>query len=722
MHIAAQALAVLFATATAGAGAPQAAAAGARRPRLALALSGGGARGIAHIGALRALEEAGIPVDAIAANSMGAVVGGVYATGRDADELERIVRSLDWASLFSGRPDRRVLPVARRHDRYDSTAGVSFDWKKLRLPAGLVDDHRVDRFLIQALAPAGFAAGGDFDRLPIRFRAMAGDLESGDPVVLARGDLALAVRASMSIPLLFPPVDWGGRQLVDGLIVNNLPIDVARAFDPALVLAVDVGSPALEPEDYASALGVAAQVSDLLTRRRQQDFAAAADVVVRPDLGRHSASDYSGFDELIARGYAAMRARLPELRARLEAAGVRDLEARAPPSQGPLLEGRRIASVTVAGNQRVSEGLARRIFDVPVGPGYLMERGLQAFDKVDAAGLFARTWLEFVPARDGVGIVLRVKEAPANRAEVGLGYSEWQKARGSVRLANSNALGFGERLELLLAASDAESLLEASLSGERLLVRGLGFRLTGHLDDDKPRFFTPDGDEINRAHFDRDGVELALRSSLERWGLVEAGVRFGRVVTRARAGLDLPSSDDGQGAAFGRVVGDSLDDLAWPEHGRRLELCGDWSLAGLGAAREYWRARAEARAARRFGPRLVAQLDALAGFSGDDLPAYDWHRVGGVELLPGYRHEELKGPQALAAALSLRCRVVGGLRLLLRGGAGNVFARAADIDLQDLRWGLAVGLYHPTPIGPVSLELGVRDGGRTLASLSLGWN
>ena len=260
-HSLALSILMFLAAAPAGAQAPLTApvAAPTPRPRLALALSGGGARGIAHIGALRALEEAGIPVDAIAANSMGAVVGGIYATGRSADELEQVVRSLDWAALFSGRPDRRTLPVVRRDDRYGSVVGVSFDWKRLRLPGGLLSEHRINRFLIESLSPAGYAAAGDFDRLRVRFRAIAGDLATGDPVVLARGDLARAVRASMSIPLVFPPVEWESRKLVDGLIVNNLPIDVASAFGAAVLVAVDIGSRPHEPEDYESALGVASQ-------------------------------------------------------------------------------------------------------------------------------------------------------------------------------------------------------------------------------------------------------------------------------------------------------------------------------------------------------------------------------------------------------------------------------------------------------------------------------
>jgi len=690
--------------------------------RVALALSGGGARGIAHVGALRALEEAGIPIDAIAANSMGAIVGAIYSTGRDAAQLEQIVRSMEWASLFSGRPDRRTLPVARRNDRYAALAGVSADWHRARLPAGVLADHRVNRFLIRHLAAASYAVGGDFDRLPIPFRAVATDLATGEPVVLARGDLARAVRASVSIPLVFAPVDWQGLRLVDGLVSNNLPIDVARGFEPLVLVAVDIGSPRLERPEYESAIGVAAQVNDLLRRRRNSDFEREADVLVRPDLGKHSATDYSGFDELIERAYAATKAALPQILERLAAGGVSSLSPRPRTLQGPRLEGTRIADVAVEGNDRVSDRLVRRSFNIPVGPGYVMERGLRAFDKIDATGLLASTWMEFEPQHDGMRIVLRVKEASPNRAELGIGYTEWEKARGSIRMRNQNTLGSGEQVELLVAGSDAQTLLQASLRGDRLLLTGLGYEVRGQLSRDKPRFFEADGDEINRADFERDGVDAALRSSLERWGLVEAGLRLGRVRTRAQAGIDLPDRSDQVGALFAAVSYDTLDDLAWPEHGERLAIRAEWSLASLGAAREYRAALAEGRLGRSLGQRLALQLDAMGGVSRDDLPVYDWYRIGSNARLPGYRHEQLKGAQSFAAAFSARYEAVGQLRLVTRAGVGNVFARTRDITLRDARWGLGVGLYHPSPIGPVSVELGVRDGGDTLLSLSVGWN
>ncbi len=693
----------------------------AARPRLALALSGGGARGIAHVGALRALEEAQLPVDAIAANSMGAVVGGIYATGLTAAELEEIVRSLDWASLFSGRPDRRTLPVVRRDDRYRDLVGISFDGTKARLPAGLVAEHRVNRFLIQHLAPASYAAGGDFDRLAIPFRAVATDLGNGDRVILGKGDLARAVRASMSIPVFFPPVEWEGRTLVDGLVVDNLPTDVAKTFGAAVTVAIDIASPQLEPEDFETTLGVASQVTNLLSGRRSLDFKAEPDVYVRPALGTHSATDYSDFDDLIQAGYEATKLAIPQIREKLRAASVDGVVDGARRAGGRVLEGAPIAEVVARGNERVSENLLRRTFNIPVGPGFSMERGLRAFDKVDATGLLERSWMEFEPVGDGVRIVLRGRDAPRNRAGVGIGYSEWEKARGSVRLGNQNTLGFGEQLELLLAASDAETLASASLRGDRLVVFGIGYRVEAYTATDKPRYFEPDGDELNRAKFERQGVGGALQTSLERWGLVEAGARFGRVKTVPQAAVPLAEANDKVALLFAAITLDTLDDLLWPRAGGRLAARAEWNLDAMGATYAYWRMQVEGRFGRPFAGKGTFQLDGLLGLSGESLQPYDYFRVGGPVLVPGYRHEELIGAQTLAGALSLRYPMFGEFHLLARGGAGNVFEDAGDIGLQHLRWGVGVGVYYPSRIGPISVELAVRDDGRSLVSLVVGW-
>jgi len=693
------------------------------RPRVALALSGGGARGIAHIGALRALEEAGIPIDAIAANSMGAIVGAIYASGRTAGDLDDVVLSLDWSSLFSGRPDRRTVPVARRQDRHGSIAGVDFDWHQLRLPSGLLSEHRVNRFLIEQLAPAGYAAHDDFDALPIPFRCVATDLESGERVILKDGDLPRAVRASMSIPLAFPPVEWRGRRLVDGLVVDNLPVDVARMFGASVVVAIDIGSPPLEPDEYEDALGVANQVTNLLTNRRNEDYAAEPDVLVRPDLGKHKTTDYSGFDDMIETAYEATKAALPEIRAKLEAAGVTQLGPRyTPVSSGKRLEGTPIAEVVVRGNERLSDQLIRRTFNIPIGPPFDLAKGLRAFDKVDATALLDHAWMGFEEAPSGLRIVLKVDEAPANRAAVGVAYTEWEKARGSVRLSNQNTLGFGEKTELLLVASDAETVGRLSLRGERLFVIGIGYEVSAFLASDKPRYFDEEGNTLNRADFVRNGVDVSLQIGLERWGLLEGGLLIGNVTSNERVGVEVPPGEDQVRALHVRAVADNLDSLLWPRHGRRLVVEGVWNLEGLGAVRPHWRLYGEGRTGIPLGGSLAIQADVMAGLSGRDLPEYDYFRIGGPQLIPGYHHDELKGPQAIAGALSLRWNVVGQLAVFVRGGAGNVFVERADVSLSGLRWGVGGGAVFQSGVGPLALEVGVGDGGHRVTSLSLGWN
>ena len=294
-------------------------------------------------------------MDAIAANSIGAVVGGVYATGRTAAELEKVVRSLDWASLFTGRPDRRTLPVVRRVDRLGATIGVGFDWKRARLPAGLLGEHRVNRFLIEHLAPAGYAAGGDFDRLAIPFRAIAGDLATGEPVVLAKGDLAHAVRASMSIPLVFPPVDLEGRRLVDGLIVNNLPGDVARRFGATVLVAVDVvepGDDAGEVRIGAGRRGAGERRPDAPALRGLRDRGGRLHPARARAARGHGLRQLRRADPQGLRGDAGGAARHP--RDAAGARGHRPAAAARPLPPGPSSENTPIAAVRVA---REPEGL-----------------------------------------------------------------------------------------------------------------------------------------------------------------------------------------------------------------------------------------------------------------------------------------------------------------------------------------------------------------------------
>ena len=200
------------------------------RPKVGLVLSGGGARGAAHIGVLKVLEEQNIPVDFISGTSMGAIVGGLYASGMTATEIEQALIDNDWRPLFQDRPPRADRPFRRKED--DNGFLVDFDMgvdkDGLIFPKGLVQGQNLEMILKRLALPV--ATINDFDQLPIPFRAIATDLGNGEALSIKSGDLATAIRASMSLPGIFKPVHYNGRLLVDGGIVNNLPVQIARKW------------------------------------------------------------------------------------------------------------------------------------------------------------------------------------------------------------------------------------------------------------------------------------------------------------------------------------------------------------------------------------------------------------------------------------------------------------------------------------------------------------
>ncbi len=258
------------------------------RPRIGLVLSGGGARGAAHIGVLEVLDELHIPVDAIAGTSMGAVVGGLYASGLSAKEIAVVASSLNWQDAFHDRPPRTELTFRRKEE--DESFLVNFplgvrDWR-FQLPKGLIKGQSLEMMLRRLTLPV--ATTTSFDNLPTRFRAVATDLATGEPVVMNSGDLASAMRASLSAPGLFVPVERDGRVLVDGGVADNLPIDVARTMDVDILIVVNVGSPLFARDRLGNATAISNQMLSILIRRdatRQLATLTPSDILISPALG-----------------------------------------------------------------------------------------------------------------------------------------------------------------------------------------------------------------------------------------------------------------------------------------------------------------------------------------------------------------------------------------------------------------------------------------------------
>ncbi|YCA18889.1 patatin-like phospholipase family protein [Vibrio sp. AK197] len=285
-------------------------------PQIAVVLAGGGAKGAAHIGVLKALEDLHVPIDFITGTSMGAFFGGLYATGMSADEIEALIYSVDWNSGYRdrvSRSDRRIRDK-EYEDRYQLTTDLGVRWGEIRAYRGLVQGQGMLRILRET--SGNLPAFESFDELAIPYRSVATDIVKLEPVILDKGNLADAMMASMSVPGALPPYNLNGRLLVDGGVINNMPVNIAREIGAEVVIAVDISTDYKTEDDFKTFFTVGEQLSNYLVRRstkEQADTLSDTDFLIRPEVGDMETTEFQKMPEAYVKGYGAVMALKDEL-------------------------------------------------------------------------------------------------------------------------------------------------------------------------------------------------------------------------------------------------------------------------------------------------------------------------------------------------------------------------------------------------------------------------
>lgn len=448
----------------------------------ALVLSGGGARGLTHVGVLDGLEEIGYDPDIVVGTSMGALVGALYAAGYEPAEIRARILAIDWNELFTPTP---TVLGPDREVRYPM-ATLDLDVERLRVARGLIAQWRINRALATLLFDANARARGDFDRLARRYRAVAADLATGEAVVLAEGDLARAARASMAVPGVFAPVAWGERILVDGGIVNNLPTDVARRLGARRVIAVDVGRPPEEIHSLAP-FAVLGRALDLIQQNTQRD-PVPPDALVLPEVepGLSAASFPEDPTPLFERGLtAARRALRPP--SREVGRGERSLPL--PPDS--------IHGLLIEAPDRAVEALARRVFD-DIAPGpYDPAAVLAAVDRLYTTGLFEAIWPRIVEnpgtGRPAPVLLVRLDALPQISLAAAAGYENDRGARAWASLTRNSRLGrFPTVLTGSVSTNGLERFASASARVFPLLRPALAGSAGAYLKERDVRMFSGD--------------------------------------------------------------------------------------------------------------------------------------------------------------------------------------------------------------------------------------
>jgi len=696
------------------------------RPVVALVLSGGGARGAAHVGVLEALQDARVPVDLVVGTSMGAVVGGLYASGVTAAEMRAWLERVDWSELFDDGPEYRELPIRRKRRERDFPIGLELGVGRrgLQVPPGLITGQKLSVELRHLMLPVAGVAR--FDELPIPFRAVATDLASGEMVVLGGGDLVGAVRASMSVPGVFTPYAIDGRPMVDGGVLRNVPVDVARRLGAEVLIVVDISSPLQPTDQLRSAVDVALQASTIATITGSAAHVQAlgpADVLIRPELGDMSGTAFDRSLEAVAFGRHAA----DEVRDRLSVLSV-DSAAYDEWWRSALLRRRTPGVIdylqTGSTYRRASRTLLRRVH---VRPGEPLDTALLGRDlrRIYDSGIYDLVDYHIV-ADEGEDVLVvdaREKAWGPNYLRFRVSIADDLSAGGTYSLATMLLVPEvnrrGGELETLFQMGDTRAL---RLLLHQPLDRARRVFVEPWLSYSRVPAPSYEGDRL-MARYRLSSYVAGVAAGVELGGLAEFRLGFERGELRADPEVpeDLPDLRAASAALSATFELDHLDDPFIPREGYAVELSAEHSPSWLGADHDH-----DAVVLSTLGGVRHGAYSALAGFLAGSslatsLPDYGRFGFGGLFLLSGYRPGEIQGNHGALARLFLMRdlagpKVVGAITL----EAGDAWQERHQIGLRDphLAASLALGLH--TPVGPVYLAWGFGEGGRRQAYLLVG--
>lgn len=709
---------------------PPAAAPPPGKPRIGLVLGGGGAKGFAHIGVLEVLEENRIPVYMVAGTSMGSVVGSLYAAGNDSMQLQEIADDIDWNAIFIDNIPRDAKSFRRKQDQRNELIDfrIAFDKDGIVLPPGVLRGQDLFLTLSQKLGPARGVR--DFDNLATPFRAVATDITTGEAVVMGTGDVATAAFASMAVPGGLPPVERDGLLLVDGGVVDNVPIDVARGMGAEVLIVVNVGDPLLKRDEINSFVSVLNQLQLLLgfhNVQRQLNSLSPRDVLITPDIDGLTATSFNEATLGIARGRAAATAALPSLlRYQLsEAEWAQFLATRKARTQTGLPV---VRFVEVDNRSNIPDKVVDSKISIatgePLDPAVISTELTGLFN----TGLLRGARYEIVTREgEGEGVAIRLTGDPTaeNFLQVGLSLSTDFKFENNFgfALAYTDRSLFGKNIEWRTDVSLGPiDVFNSTLYKEF----GPVFVETGPLWIRRDTLFYVNGAPVTALQAGRLGARLDGGLLFSNWGELRFGLNWTSV--HVNSAFLEPDAQSRFGDNFWRVqfTADTLDNIEYPTSGFFGQVDFIDHVNAMGGEFDYRQVVgrvalpiSNGRSTLTLGGDFGATLSGATYVLGD-------FPLGGLFRLSGLAPNQLLGRQAFVARAIFYHRLTSAAPIInlpvYAGGsleAGNVYESWSDLSAVGVRPAGSLFVSADTPFGPLTFAGGF-TGGSTSLYLVLG--
>lgn len=706
------------------------------RPKIGLVLSGGGARGAAHVGVLKVLEEKRIPVDMIAGTSFGAIVGGLYASGYSATELEQILANIDWEETLSSTAVRTKKSFRRKRDddNFQIKFKIGFEDGELKLPSGLITPNNL-RLTLGGLVN-GRTDMDHFDNLPIPFRAIATDLETGDVVKLDNGNLASAMVASMTVPALFPPVELQGKLLVDGGISNNIPVDVAREMGADILIVVDISEPLLKRDQITSFANVIDQLTMLQSSKLSDAQIASLtdqDIFIEPDLTNIGFIDFDNTMAAVPRGEQAAHAAIKKLSllSISDDQWQMELALKKNPGQDISIDkiniqnDTAIADEIIAAHVRAKEG-------EPLNAAELIEDlkeiyGMELFEEVNYS-------IEQDGSSNTLDIITRPRENGEDYFRFGLSLQESFEGDNGFQLSASYtdlALNrYGGEWQTFLNVGETLGIFTEFYQPVDLEQRYYVFANTS-----ATRFNRNINDALDsrvtleqRRIFDAT-TQIGAGINFDNWGTfrVALGRTFGNVRDRSSFPRTLLSTYD-RTAINAEFIVDTLDNIRFPTSGTALNIRYKNNATFIGGDDVVDQININGFQPFSWNENTLALRYRFATTFNGTPRSIDLFPLGGFMQLSAYTPGQITGYHGGSLAGVFYRKISGGVQpfgdtpIYIGGSieAGNAWNIQDDMSFDDLRWSSSLFIGADTLIGPIYLGGGFGEESQASAFLYVG--
>lgn len=708
------------------------------RSRVGLALGGGGARGVAHVGVLRLLEELRVPVDCVVGTSMGSIIGGLYAAGMTPSDMEQTLRRIDWPAAFNDGPPRADLPFRVKQEQRVllTSGGIGIKSGRVQLPKGLLEGQNLLLLLEELSLPA--AQVRDFDQLAIPYRAVATDLATGQPVVLGSGELAKAMRASMSIPSALAPVELDGKLLVDGGVSNNVPVDVVRELcHPEVLIVVDVGAPLAPASELTSVLSITNQLTSILTVRNVQEQLKTLkrnDILITPDLKDISSIDFDRSADAVQIGYAAAethRSALNRLSVTPEA--YQGYLAARPTLPNASAYRPVVDFVRIKNNTRLSDQVLAEQVNIKPGDQIDPQQLGRNLNVIYGMGSFQQVNYSLAQENGKTGLIVEATEKYIGTDTLNFGLFLGANMKGdslfnistAYTMAQLNALGAEWRNFVQIGGNiklesdfyqplhtDQKYYINPSLSYQQY-----------DLDVNEPSSKESDRFRVRQA---QAGIEVGR--NLQHWGRLSLGLHYKAGSNDLQIGRSSLDEGDFNDSGYSiRWAADTLDSLNFPTSGYFTNLYYYNALNALGADQDFQTVSVNAFKPYSWGKSTLIPRIQLAGTLAGDPGPQNLFLLGGFLNLSGYQSGQISGQYVAfgeliymyrldnaSAAFTIPLYAGGSLEV---GGAWNDFD---DVSFDTLIPAGSLFVGADTPLGPFYLGAGLSEDSNTSLYLLLG--